>query len=105
VTKSSTFIDTIFGDQNSIKQIEAIKAVYLSLETDVEDLKNRLKEKDYAAEIVEQSAIEIAQGKKPESINLKGVRERDIHRIMNVEFMGMKQLLGKHQIQLNRIEQ
>lgn len=54
--------------------------------------------------MVEQSSIDIAQGKKPENINLKGVRERDMHRIMNVEFMGMKQLIGKHQITINRIE-
>ena len=37
-------------------------------------------------------------------MNLKGVREKDIHRIMNVEFMGMKQLIGKHQLSLNRID-
>jgi hypothetical protein len=64
-----------------------------------------MKEKEYATQMVEQSAIDIAQGKKPEPMNLKGVRERDMHRIMNVEFMGMKQLIGKHQITLNRVEQ
>lgn len=93
------------SDAGTMKQLEAIRAMYLSLETDVEDLKERMKEKEYATQMVEQSAIDIAQGKKPEPINLKGVRERDMHRIMNVEFMGMKQLIGKHQITLNRVEQ
>ena len=92
-------------DPNSKKQLEAIHAMYLGLETDIEDLKEKMKEKDLATQMVEQSAIDIAQGKKPEEINLTGVRPKDVHRIMNVEFMGMKQLIGKHQISLNRIEQ
>ena len=92
-------------DANSKKQLEAIHAMYLSLETDIEDLKEKMKEKELATQMVEQSAIDIAQGKKPEEINLTGVRPKDVHRIMNVEFMGMKQLIGKHQISLNRIEQ
>ena len=78
--------------------------MYIKLETEVDDLKEKVKEKELAAQMVEQSALEIAQGKKPDNINLKGVRDRDIHRIMNVEFMGMKQLIGKHQITLNRVE-
>lgn len=78
--------------------------MYIKLETEVENLRDKVKEKDIAEKLVEQSAIEIAQGKKPENINLKGVRERDMHRIMNVEFMGMKQLIGKHQLTLNRVE-
>ncbi|CAI2374063.1 unnamed protein product [Moneuplotes crassus] len=86
------------------KQIDAIHALYLKLETEIDDLKEKMKEREYATQMVEQSAIEIAQGKKPSNVVLKGARERDIHRIMNVEFMGMKQLIGKHQISLNRYE-
>lgn len=91
-------------EPGSKKQIDAIHAMYIKIETEIEDLKEKAKEKDYATEMVEQSALEIAQGKKPGNINLRGVKERDIHRIMNVEFMGMKQLIGKHQMTLNRVE-
>lgn len=91
-------------EPGSSQQIEAIHAMYIKLETEVEDLKDKVKEKEYASLLVEESAIEIAQGKKPDNINLKGARDKDIHRIMNVEFVGMKQLIGKHQLSLNRID-
>jgi len=55
--------------------------------------------------MVQKSSVDIANGKKPDGINLQGVKGRDMHRIMNVEFMGMKQILGRHQISLNRVEQ
>jgi hypothetical protein len=88
----------------SDQQIEAIRAMYIKLETDIEGIKERAKESDYATQIVEESSLKIAQGEKPDPVDLKGKREKDINRIMNVEFMGMKQLIGKHQLSLNRID-
>jgi hypothetical protein len=78
--------------------------MYIKLETDIESIKDRAKENEYATQIVEESALKIAQGEKPDPVDLKGKREKDINRIMNVEFMGMKQLIGKHQLSLNRID-
>lgn len=93
-------------DIASKKQIEAIHAMYIHVESEFEELKRRMDEKDYVAEMVEQSAIDIAQGKKPQEMPVAGsARDRNIHRIMNVEFMGMKQLIGKHQLVLNKLDQ
>lgn len=93
-------------DIGSKKQIEAIHAMYISLESEIEELKRRMDEKDFATDMVEKSAIDIAQGKKPQEIPITGsARDRSIHRIMNVEFMGMKQLIGKHQLSINKLEQ
>ena len=94
------------ADIGSKKQTEAIHAMYINLESEIEEIKKRMDENDFATDMVENSAIDIAQGKKPEEILIAGsTRDRNIHRIMNVEFMGMKQLLGKHQLSINKLEQ
>lgn len=81
----------------SNKKMNALKIMFVELETKVTGLDKRLKHIEYADQLIADAAEETA-------LNSATVVHSKGNLMMQTEFMGIKHLIGRHQVSIKKIE-